>query len=98
MISQYFTADLLSRGYSRPFAVLVCSVQAVGRVVDRGSCLVVPLLPEGHSHAIGAGGGSSFTDPIPVASATGVAGAIDIKTIVGRRHDQHPIAVNADVG
>ena len=60
--------------------------------------LVVPLLPERHSGTIGAGRGASFTYPIRVASPAGVAGGIDIGTIIRRRRDRHGIAVNVDVG
>jgi hypothetical protein len=56
------------------------------------------LLRELHSHLVGAGRGASFTHHIPVPGPAGVAGGIDIATIVRRCHDQHSIAVDVNVG
>src|SRR5215813_9225849 len=60
--------------------------------------IVVLLLPEPHLHIVRAGLGASFAHPIGVAGPAGVAGGIDIGTIVRRCHDWHAIAVDVDVG
>src|SRR5260370_7605883 len=70
---------------------------AAGRRVESRSGLVVPLLPEAHCHLVGAGLGSSFTHLIHVLSPAGVAGGIDIGTIVRRCHAHYAITVGVDV-
>ena len=57
------------------------------------------LIPEGHCHIVGAIRGTSFTDPIPVASAAGIAGGIGIGARVRYRRDRRrAIPVDVDVG
>src|SRR5437667_12564192 len=65
--------------------------------VDREEAWSFPYGGEPHSRIIRAGRSASFAHPIRVASPAGVAGGIDIGTVVRRCHDQHAIAVDVDV-